>query len=268
MSHEIVYFLFDSIAFEVKIGKSTEAAIGKRIASLRCANPRLVLVGYLSGRESEFHARFAADRKRGEFFNLSDTLLAFLKSQFPDFSFERELAPTRPAMLSELVPFEFGDAFDHVVKLLPDDSLEKSDAAFAKFMTDGDADYCGAYVEGNDRNECECTSCCVSAVSALASFSPSDFILEAAFLWDVRAVFLLCQDFASQQKLNWLSEIGAYADHAGCFDVFAIGTHHPFDGQRRVLHLNNWLLGGDRPIPIKEFWDGFNARLELERQES
>ncbi len=76
-----VYFVLDPLSREVKIGKSDN--FKKRLAGMITSNPRLKLIGIVSGVEDEYHKRFAVYRADGEFFRIEGELLTFLEKQFP-----------------------------------------------------------------------------------------------------------------------------------------------------------------------------------------
>ncbi len=80
--NQVVYFLLDPLAAEVKIGKSRE--VSSRINDLLVANPRLELIGTIKDSEKRLHNQFKSLRTRREWFSLQEPLTSFLVSTFSE----------------------------------------------------------------------------------------------------------------------------------------------------------------------------------------
>ena len=74
------YFIQEAISGRVKIGKADSPE--QRLRELQTGNPeRLFVIGLLSGnRERELHEMFAAERLHGEWFQSSERLLWWIKT--------------------------------------------------------------------------------------------------------------------------------------------------------------------------------------------
>ncbi len=228
-STEKVYFLFDPLSFEVKIGK-TIGDPKSRLKSLRCGNYRLEFIGHVDGKESHFHARFAKQRTSGEFFYVHGALLDYLKETFPTFLLQERRSPRG----------EFGHDFDEII--------ETGKAANAAFVRNF-----GLIIEECVESErgCECDKCTLRDICRLTD---DKFISRIGFIQSKKSAFLICRSWSSKRRRELLEYVGSLADWMASFNLFAIGSEQ-HDGS----HAQVWWLNCARipPVNVKQFWIEF-----------
>lgn len=92
---ELVYFVEAETIGLIKIGRASD--MDERMRALRIGSPdKLTLLGVVrranaAALESQLHARFAADRHHGEWFNPSDALFDYIEEHALGPAADREL---------------------------------------------------------------------------------------------------------------------------------------------------------------------------------